>query len=329
MTRFLSILVIFSFLIILAISSVHADIEDRVEKEFRVNPGGTLTIESDLGSIQVESVRGKKVVIQVLRTIKAHSRKEADKILDNFDLEFRRRGNNVSVTGKWTNKNRFSRMRSRLQLRYKIQVPRRYHVDLQTAGGSILVSDLEGKVRAQTSGGSLVFGDITGPVFGRTSGGSITLEGCKGKADIKTSGGSIQIGRVQGSVTAHTSGGSIRIDQAKGRVEALTSGGSITVKEVMGAIKAKTSGGSIRAHITKQPDGACKLTTSGGSITVYLAANLRLTIDAKTSAGRVKTELPVEAVGKQKKSILAGTLNGGGPLLYLRTSGGNIYLKRI
>ncbi len=329
MKRSLSILAFFAILIFLTIGSVSADVEDRIEKEYRVNPGGTLTIESDLGSIEVESVRGNKVIIQVRRKVKAHSRKEAENILDNFDLEFRQHGDDVSVVARWINKNRFSSMRNRLQLRYKIQVPRRYNVDLQTAGGSIVVSELVGKVRTQTSGGSLIFGDITGPVFGRTSGGSITLEGCKGKADIKTSGGSIQIGRVQGSVIAHTSGGSIRIDQAKGKVEALTSGGSIRVKEVMGAIKARTSGGSIKAYITRQPDDDCELMTSGGSVYVYLAANLRLDIDAKTSAGRVKTELPIDSIGKKKKSTLKGKLNGGGPLLYLRTSGGSIYLKRI
>ncbi|HID23951.1 MAG TPA: hypothetical protein EYP14_16340 [Planctomycetaceae bacterium] len=308
MKRSLSIPAFFATLIFLTIGSTYADVEDRVEKEYRVNPGGTLTIESDLGRIEVESVRGQKVIIQVWRKIKVHSRKEADKILDNFDLEFRQHGDDVSVVAKWIDKSRFSSMRNRLQLRYKIQVPRRYNVDLRTGGGSIVVRALVGNVRVQTSGGSLIFGDITGPVFGRTSGGSITLEGCKGKADIKTSGGSIQVGRVEGSVVAHTSGGSIR------------------VKEVMGAIKARTSGGSIKAYITRQPDDDCELITSGSSIKVYLATNLRLDIDAKTSAGSVKTEL---SIGKKKKSTLKGKLNGGGPLLYLRTSGGNIYLKGI
>lgn len=42
-----------------------------------------------------------------------------------------------------------------LKVRYRITVPRRYNTDLETAGGSIRVADLEGEVIAETTGGSI------------------------------------------------------------------------------------------------------------------------------------------------------------------------------
>jgi hypothetical protein len=42
-----------------------------------------------------------------------------------------------------------------LKVRYRITVPRRYNTDLETAGGSIRVADLEGEVIAETAGGSI------------------------------------------------------------------------------------------------------------------------------------------------------------------------------
>ena len=109
----------------------------------------------------------------------------------------------------------------------------------------------------------------------------------------------------------------------------LSVGESITVDEVMGTIKAHTSGGSVKAHISKQPDSDCRLTTSGGSITVHLSADLGLDVNAKTNGGRVNTDFPVAISGEVSKRSMQAQMNGGGPELYLRTSGGSIYLKKL
>jgi hypothetical protein len=53
-----------------------------------------------------------------------------------------------------------------------------------------------------------------------------------------------------------------------------------------------------------------------------------LDVNAKTSGGRVHTDFPVSISGEINKSSMRGRMNGGGPELYLRTSGGSIYLKK-
>jgi len=307
-----------------------ADIEDTISESFDVGPGGLLTVDSDLGSIEVKANRGRGVRVEVVRTVDTNNRSRAEDVLENLEISFDQSGDDVTVTARFdSERKQWWRNRNPLRLRYIIEVPRQYNVDLKTAGGSISVDDLQGKVRSRTSGGSLKFGDIEGPVHGRTSGGSITLKGCEGEADVKTSGGSITVGQVSGPVQAHTSGGSIRIDRAAGDVVAETSGGSIRVDEVFGSINAGTSGGSVTARITRQPGADCRLTTSGGSVTVHMSGDVRADIDASTSGGRVISELDVEIEGERKKKSLRGELNGGGPEIYLRTSGGNIYLKSL
>ena len=94
-------------------------------------------------------------------------------------------------------------------------------------------------------------------------------------------------------------------------------------------MSASTSGGSIKAYMSKQPQSDCKLTTSGGGIDVYLVKDVKVSVDASTSGGHVSTDFPVTVQGKLQKSKLKGEINGGGPQLYLRTSGGsiNIYEK--
>ncbi|MBN2413566.1 DUF4097 family beta strand repeat protein [candidate division KSB1 bacterium] len=315
-------------LLVTVFSFVYADIDANLKETFDVNYGGTLFIESDFGTIEVTSWDQKKVQVEVLRSIDAFTQKEADRILKDLEITFDKKGDDVYVFAEY-DRGHFRWSNNRIKMRFVVSVPKEYNVNLKTEGGSISVSDLEGKAESKTSGGSLTFGQIKGPVNGNTSGGSIKLDGCIGDANVKTSGGSIRIGQVDGNVDAHTSGGSITIDKARGGVIASTSGGSINVEEVMGTIEAKTSGGSVTARISAQPQSDCRLSTSGGSVNVQMADNIKVNLDAKTSGGRVSTEFPVTVQGELSKTQLQAEINGGGPLLYLRTSGGNINLKNL
>jgi hypothetical protein len=327
----LILLQIFSLLGFGFISGARGEIEDRITKSFDVNPGGKLTINSARGTIEVKTTRANVVNVEVIRKARTSSEKEARELFENFEISFRHNGNDVIIETEML-KERFSFWdfgSNDLRVQFLISVPEKYNVDLNTAGGSISVSDLDGEVLAHTSGGSLNFGKITGPVTGKTSGGSINLDGCAGDIDVHTSGGSIVVGEVKGEVLARTSGGSIQIAQAQASVDAKTSGGSINIEEVLGAVNASTSGGSVTARISRQPRENCSLKTSGGSVNVYLAEGIGVNLDAQTSGGRVVNDFPIEVQGVISKTSLEAKVNGGGPDLILRTSGGNINLKRL
>ena len=302
--------------------------DDPMDRTFQVSPGGQLTVDSDLGSIEVRTEAANRVDVHIVRSANTHDSARAAEMLKDVNIQMDQSGNSVTVTARvphsgWWNRNR------NVRLEFQITVPKEFNVDLKTAGGGITVTDLDGKATSRTSGGGLRFGRIRGPVFGRTSGGGIDLQSCSGQADVETSGGGITIGDVDGDVMASTSGGPITIERAKGRVKAETSGGGIHVEEVQGSLDASTSGGGITATISEQPQGDCHLETSGGSVEVHLAENIAVDLDAKTSGGRVKTDFPVSNPTEAEKDSLRAPLNGGGPALILRTSGGGIHVSRM
>lgn len=231
-----------------------------INKSFKVKAGGTLTVDSDSGSIDIESHDNNTVVVEV-------QRQDSDD--DSFKVSFSSNGRDVKIDGD--REQSFFGWSSRV--RFLIKVPNSYNVDLNTGGGSIQIEDLIGDVEARTSGGSIRLGKIIGDV------------------DIRTSGGSIKVEEVTGNIHGHT------------------------------------SGGSIRATIAKQPTEDCRLTTSGGSITAYLASDIKIDLKASTSGGRVRSELPV--TGSLDKRSIKGEINGGGPELFLRTSGGSVNIKNI
>lgn len=145
--------------------------------------------------------------------------------------------------------------------------------------------------------------------------------------ELNTSGGSLSIKDLDGQLNARTSGGSISVDNIIGDVKLHTSGGSINTETISGNLDAHTSGGSINVTIDKQLTDDAKLTTSGGSITAYIIPDIQTEINASTSGGRVTSDFKID--GKIKKMSVRGSINGGGPKLILKTSGGSIRIKHI
>jgi len=128
-------------------------------------------------------------------------------------------------------------------------------------------------------------------------------------------------------VRAQTSSGAIHLKLAKGKVEARDSGGSIQVSEARAAVQASTSSGDITVGWVTQPSEDCRLEVSGGSINLSLPPSAALTLDARSSGGKVQSELPVTMEGGVRSGVLQGKINGGGPSLVLRSSSGDIEIK--
>lgn len=320
-----------------------ADTQDQVRRSIPADAARRLVLSADWGAIKVQPGVTRFAEVEVSFRGDPRSRADFDRMMRDFTLDVSQSGTNIRVDGRFRNGWRpssfwgwFSRGPCRdskcleytwlRQMEYRVSLPRDLDVDVSTSGGSISVGDLKGAVAARTSGGSLSFGRIDGPVTGNTSGGSISLAGSRGKAVLHTSGGGINVEDVAGEVDASTSGGSVQVKRASGRVSAHTSGGSITIRETTGSVDASTSGGSVSAFLSAQPNESCRLSTSGGSINVELARNLRVDVDASTSGGSVSSDFPVPTSGDGHN--LRATINGGGPLLHLRTSGGGIHIQK-
>jgi hypothetical protein len=305
-------------LAIVASSAAYAAAESPIHRTFNVAPGGTLTIDADVGDIQV-TAGGAGVTIDVTQRTHVSSRL--------LNVTFDQQQNDVSVRAKFEGASRWFNW-SDDDAKFVVTVPSHFNVQLTTAGGDIRVGNLQGQARCKTSGGSIALGRVDGAVAANTSGGNVSLEGSRGSVDLHTSGGGIRIGDVAGAIQAKTSGGSIEIRHAGGDLYVRSSGGGITIDEALATVDAQTSGGSIRARLAQQPRADSRLSTSGGGITVSLAPNVAVDLDAHTSGGDVETDVPVTLLGRQSDSAIEGKINGGGPKLVLRSSGGNIRVRK-
>lgn len=303
------------------------DYEDTITKSFNVKRGQLFYLKADLGSVEVDTWGQNEVKVIVTRKADTNNKRRAEEIFEDLDLSFDQDSEGVKVRAEYQGAKGWLGERRRLKLHFVITVPKEFNLDINTAGGSIQVTDLIGRSDLNTSGGSITVGRVDGPVNAKTSGGSIKVQEARGHVYAHTSGGSITIGETAGSVDAKTSGGGITLDGVTGDTDAYTSGGGLNLKNLSGNVNASTSGGSIYAELTGKIDRDCTLKTSGGSIRVYLPKNTSADLDASTSGGHVETDFPITVQGVIKKSALKGKINGGGPLITLRTSGGSIYIN--
>lgn len=210
-------------------------------------------------------------------------------------------------------------------------------VSLHTGGGSIRVSSAKGKIEAESGGGSVVVMSGMQGAELETGGGSIQVQNCNGRVKAETGGGSIDLGDIGGPAEISTGGGSIHLASAKGAVRAETGGGSIELMGVPSAY-AETGAGSIAAKfIASGERNDSSLETSAGDITVYLDPNIRVSIRASIEVAnghRINSdfsEIKISSEGGDygPKTVNAeGNLNGGGPVLKVQTTTGDISFRR-
>lgn len=288
-----------------------------MERSFSVEAGDTLRVDVERARISVETWDRPEI---------AFSAVEADRL----EFEFEQEDGVVTIRGRepdgrpsWG----WFGLMDNANAEIMLSVPYTQHLNLRTSGGDVELDRLRGEFRVRTSGGDIEAGEVDGAVDVETSGGTIRLDQASGPVAAKTSGGRIRLGSMAGVVDARTSGGSIRIAETDAGVEARTSGGSIEIENAGGAVYARTSGGSVTAGFASQPESASELRTSGGSVTVRLPGDFRADISAQTSGGRIHSDFP-EASAEERGRELEHALNGGGPELTLKTSGGSIRIQR-
>ncbi len=212
-------------------------------------------------------------------------------------------------------------------------------VSLDTQGGGITLRKIKGKVTASTAGGSIFVESADQTVVAETAGGSVNVKQCQGDVRASTAGGSVEVGDVKGAATVETAGGSIRVVGVKGPVKANTAGGGIHLYKLMRGVKAETAAGSISAEFVGKPADFTDsyLSTTVGDVVVYLPADMKVTVKAviETSLGhKIRSDFPELKVTSEggdwgpKEMYASGQINGGGPILKLHTTLGNIELRK-
>jgi hypothetical protein len=300
LTRILIAAIVAPFLITSALSR-----EEGVRsKSFNVSKGGTIEVTTSVGDIKISTWEKNEVYVNV----------EGIDDEDINQVKMSQNGNVVRVTyrTRWGDGSG--------HIRFNIDVPSQFNLDLNTSGGNLEVrGGLSGKIDGTTSGGDIKLGNVFGgPVEVTTSGGDISTGKLEGEGHLKTAGGDIRVGSVNGSLYVNTSGGNIQVETVSKTLDAKTAGGTIVIGDVGGEARVSTSGGDINVG---KVSGKATLNTAGGDIELKGASGKVLartsggdvkllditgSIEAKTSGGEIEAELIPSGKGGSKLSSSGG-----------------------
>jgi hypothetical protein len=199
-------------------------------------------------------------------------------------------------------------------------------LDAETSNGKITVRDARGSVTLKSSFGAVEASNIPKGVRAVTGNGALNLTDIGGDTYAKTSFGSILVERIGGNLTAENSNGSVTARNVKGDAAVDTSFAGVTLETIGGRIRVDNQNGAISVSASR-PASGCRdisLKTSFSSIRVGVPEGLGYNLTARTSFGRVNTELPITATGSMGGETLNGTIGSGGCQLQLTNSNGNI-----
>ncbi len=162
-----------------------------------------------------------------------------------------------------------------------------------------------------------------GTLLAATSGsGDIVDEGVGQNAKLETGSGDIRATGLQDAFEVKTGSGNITADQTgRGDVKAETGSGDIEIKDIHGSFRGETGSGDIKA--TGTPSAAWTIETGSGNIEMW-SGNAPLTLDASTGSGSVTTDHEMLVKGSLDHHHITGNLNGGGPLVRVKTGSGDI-----
>jgi len=330
---------------------------DSLTRSFPFRPGERLQIHSDMGHIELRHATTNELTV----TVTVEKGKISDYLQIAFndtpggvDVE----GKKIAGFASGFLSGWFS---DSPELKFTVDAPEKLDLDLKTGGGHITLPSLEGEVALRTSGGHITFADLKGHIGAETSGGHITggvisdggtldtsgghisIGGAGRDLKVSTSGGHITIGTVVGHLSAETSGGHIQVEKVDGAMEldtsgghvkahgctgdalVSTSGGDVILENMGGHVSAHSSGGDVTVSLSHGNAAGADLSTSGGGVTLKVPSGIGFNVDARAEGGQVEALLPsVTVQGPISKNRLEGTIGGGGNMLRLRSSHGDI-----
>jgi len=256
--------------------------QNKIKRDIDTKPGKTLDLELTTGgSIEVKG--WDKNVVSIVAHIRGNE--------EDYYIDVAERSSGIKVEVSYEGRGRHNGGVS-----VEVKVPNKYNLKLETMGGDIMLTDIEGTFSGETMGGEIELYHLKGEVNLTTMGGEIKVEDCDLDGQVKTMGGEVSLRDVIGDLDASTMGGEvsyrnvkrrdqrddarevkistmggeIEVDDAPGGADVSTMGGEIRIRSARKYVKAKTMGGEIKID---EIDGGVKATTMGGDVQVNMVGD--------------------------------------------------------
>lgn len=149
--------------------------------------------------------------------------------------------------------------------------------------------------------------------------------------DLHSGDGNIRVSDVKGDLRLDSGDGNIEARSVDGKLNADTRDGNVRVDGRYDGLDLHTGDGNVDVDVRPGSHIATgwTLRTGDGRIEVRLPPEFAADLDAHTGDGHVNIDFPVTVSGSMRENSVRGKMNGGGPLLELRTGDGDIRVEKM
>jgi len=320
-----------------------------------------VVVRSGRGDISVRASDDQDIRVTGKRTVHAWSESEADRVGKNISVEIAKNGDAFEVRPKG-----YDLSDSRISTDLEVAVPKRSPLTLKTDRGDVTVTGISASVNVTDMRGDVDVRETAGDVNVEMRKGDVKIADTQGDVKVSGKGGEIEVNDANGSLTVdgdfygpvradkvlkgvrlvsaktdltlsalsgHLEAGSGNLDivDAPGNLTLRTRDAEVNVENPGGKVNIDNRNASINVRFSTSPKEDVQLTnsSSGIALTVPGGASFEITADCRNCD--IDSEFPGLAASKAASgdSHLSGKNGSGkGPKITLKTSYGNISLRR-
>jgi DUF4097 and DUF4098 domain-containing protein YvlB len=268
----------------------------------------------DIAALDVECTSGRIVFVESDEPRVTLKGKVWTSTPQDSYLTVSNEGNKVRVVFKKTRQQFLSWFHSDIEMTIYLPKENMLDLDVKNTSGSIEMNDMQ-------------FGDLAV----HSTSGSGTISGIKaGTVDYKlTSGNTIIQSCVFDSMTIGCSSGTVKVYDTVADTKVTCTSGGILLDGIEGAVDARATSGNVTINMANVDIEPITVRITSGNCKLGVYEESAFNLSANVTSGNINLTMPIEITGKQDKDEVTGTRNGGGVLVDLKSTSGNITISTI
>jgi hypothetical protein len=327
----------------------------------KIPANARVMVRSGHGDITVRGSDSGEIRVTAKKTVRSWSETEAERIAEPVNVTIEQNGDGYEVhpTG-------FDLSSSKIGVDLEVAIPKKSVLSVKTDKGDVTVSGISGDVGITDMTGDVDVRGTAGDVNVEMRKGDVKVSATKGDVKISGKGGEIEVNDTAGSLTVegdfygpvradkavkgvrmvssktdltlsalagHMEAGSGNMDivDAPGNLSLRTRDSEINVENPGGKVNIDNRNASVGVRFSSAPKEDVQITNSSSEIALTVPGTASFEIVADCRNCEISSEFPGLGASKTESgdSHLAGKYGSGkGPKITLKTSYGNISLRR-
>jgi hypothetical protein len=327
----------------------------------KIPANARVLVRNGRGDIAVRGSDSGEIRVTAKKTVRSWSESEAERIAEPIKVAIEQNGDGFEVRPSG-----FDLSNSRIGVDLEVTIPKKSVLSIKTDQGDVSVTGISADVGITDMKGDVDVRGTAGDVNVEMRKGDTKVSGTKGDVKISGKGGEIEVNETAGSLTVEgefygpvradkavkgvrmvssktdltlsalaghmeTGSGNMDIVDAPGNLSLRTRDSEINVENPGGKVNIDNRNASIGVRFSSAPKEDVQITNSSGEIALTVPGSASFEIVADCRNCEISSEFAGLTATKTESgdSHLAGKFGSGkGPKIILKTSYGNISLRR-